>query len=381
MKNYDYAIIGAGINGTLMAYYLHNAGKSVILIDEFGIASGGSGAAGAFVSPKFALSGELKLLHSEAYKFAKTFYKENFLECCTFSPLLHIAKDELDEEKIQQYKKEYNYHLSSQEINYTNQLTHNIAFKECVVVEDALMVDTIKLCRTLAKDVELKRLKVEVLNYENEHYIFDDFTASNVVLTTGAYTSPLKEPYIKIRPIWGHRIDIKSSTKLDFSLHHHLSVSTSSKEGLLALGATHNVHYNPENADETYDMQEGRAELLKRARFSIDLKDVEIVSDFVGLRAGSNDYLPHVGRVIKAKESLEKFPQMKNGRYIEPEALIYHPNLTLLNGVGGYGFVLAPFLASALSEYLLEEKAIFKEIDVGRFFYRYAKKVKTKNNL
>ena len=45
---YDTAIIGAGINGCSCAYFLREAGQNVVLIDREGIASGGSGAAGAF---------------------------------------------------------------------------------------------------------------------------------------------------------------------------------------------------------------------------------------------------------------------------------------------------------------------------------------------
>ena len=50
---YDIAVIGAGINGCSVAYELVKENKSVILFDKSGIASGGSGAAGAFISPKF----------------------------------------------------------------------------------------------------------------------------------------------------------------------------------------------------------------------------------------------------------------------------------------------------------------------------------------
>ena len=58
--HYDVIIVGAGINGCTTAYYLSQAGLNVALIDKTGIASGGSGAAGAFISPKFHKQGPLK---------------------------------------------------------------------------------------------------------------------------------------------------------------------------------------------------------------------------------------------------------------------------------------------------------------------------------
>jgi tRNA 5-methylaminomethyl-2-thiouridine biosynthesis bifunctional protein len=51
MPIYDTAIIGAGINGCSCAYFLSQAQQNVILIDQDGIAAGGSGAAGAVFSP------------------------------------------------------------------------------------------------------------------------------------------------------------------------------------------------------------------------------------------------------------------------------------------------------------------------------------------
>ena len=62
---YDIAIVGAGINGSSVAYEFLKQNKKVILFDQDTIASGGSGAAGAFISPKFATSGELKDLLDE----------------------------------------------------------------------------------------------------------------------------------------------------------------------------------------------------------------------------------------------------------------------------------------------------------------------------
>ncbi|HFS82645.1 MAG TPA: FAD-dependent oxidoreductase, partial [Epsilonproteobacteria bacterium] len=51
-KTYDAIVIGAGIAGASAAYFLREKGDRVLVLDKQGIARGGSGAAGAFVSPK-----------------------------------------------------------------------------------------------------------------------------------------------------------------------------------------------------------------------------------------------------------------------------------------------------------------------------------------
>ena len=75
---YDVAVIGAGINGCSVAYFLAKSGKRVALFDKEGIAAGGSGAAGAFISPKFSKGGELKELMEKSYLFSLDFYSQNF---------------------------------------------------------------------------------------------------------------------------------------------------------------------------------------------------------------------------------------------------------------------------------------------------------------
>jgi len=80
---YDLAIVGAGINGASVAHEFAQAGKKVIIFDMDGIASGGSGAAGAFIAPKFSKSGELKELLHDAFVYSMDFYEKNFTNLFT----------------------------------------------------------------------------------------------------------------------------------------------------------------------------------------------------------------------------------------------------------------------------------------------------------
>jgi len=47
----------------------------------------------------------------------------------------------------------------------------------------------------------------------------------------------------------------------------------------------------------------------------------------------------------------------------------------MINGNGGYGFVLAPYLAKILSEHILSGKKIDDSISPSRFFSRWARRL------
>ena len=96
---YDVVIIGAGINGSCLAYELHKAGQRVLVLEQEDIANGGSGAAGAFINPKISKSGPLKELIEKSYLYSLDFYKKNFPQHTNIAPLLHISKYE-DENEI-----------------------------------------------------------------------------------------------------------------------------------------------------------------------------------------------------------------------------------------------------------------------------------------
>jgi len=360
---YDIAVIGAGINGSCITYELTSAGKEVILFDGGGIASGGSGAAGAFISPKFSKSGDLKdILHS-AFCYSLDFYEKNFSDLFTKCPLLHIAKDEVDDVTLRIYKEKTDLEL----------LDAPWQERETVSI-NAGIVNAKSMCEALSKSANFKEEEIVSLEYADGVWIINEsYSAKEVVLATGAYKTLLNEPYIKLRGVWGHRIDVKTSTDNAHSIHQFVSISPS-KRGLLSIGATHNVHYHPETAEEEYDIQEGRMELLEKASHSIHLENIEIIEDYMGLRSGSFDYMPMVGPLVISRETLQSDTIHFQTKKPDFTSYTYYPNLTMINGSGGYGFVLAPYLAKILVEYILSGKEVGKKVHPARFFARWAKK-------
>ena len=371
---YDIAIIGAGINGCSVAHEFTKEGKSVILFDMEGIAHGGSGAAGAFISPKFSKAGELKEILHDAFVYSMEFYEKNFPHLLTRAQLLHIAKDESDAGILRVYKQDTDLELLEPSHETLNILKTEAKEQENISI-NAGVVNAALMCKAMAKSAKFVKQKVESIVYDNGVWIIDEtYSSKNLVLATGAYESLVKEPYIQLRGVWGHRIDIKTTTENSHSIHQFVSISPSS-DGKLAIGATHNVHYHPQTATEPYDIEAGRAELLEKASRTMHLKNVEVVKDYTGLRSGSFDYMPLVGSLVLSNETLQnkniRF-KVKKANFTEYE---YYPNLYMINGNGGYGFVLAPYLAKMLKEHILCDTKISERISPARFFARWAKKL------
>lgn len=367
---YDVAVIGAGINGCCIAYRLHQAGQKVAMFDSSGIASGGSGAAGAFLSPKFSKSGELKELINTVLDLALDFYTQNFSQHIQHHPLVHIAQDEKDAEILQAFKADTDIELLE-----NPQFTPN---NEYVYTSKSAIVDAQQMCKALVEGIDFYQEEITNLQQSSQGWLLNDhYKAKKIILATGAYEHTLIQlPYKMVRGVWGHRIDIHTATNNQLSLHQFVSISPTS-DAKLSIGATHNVHYHPQHSQEPYSYEEGREELLEKASRTLELQDVKVVKDYVGLRSGSIDYIPMVGKVVDHERSFNSL-EIKEMTRKNPDSskLTYIKDLYVINGSAGYGFVLAPYLSKILCDHIVETKEIPKRLSPARFFYRWVKKEK-----
>ena len=370
---YDVIIIGAGVNGCCSAYTLHKAGLRVALVDQEGIASGGSGAAGAFISPKISKAGELKEIMSEAHAEALHFYTTNFPNFTLVKPLLHIANSPKEGEKVASFKRETDIKHSNIPHHIQTLLSDEALNTPSIYFDIGAVVDAQGVCNAMTEGIDFYPLKAEQLIHTDGVWQIGELRGKHLVLSIGAYPKLLPIDYVGLRGIWGHRIDIKTSTHIPCILHHHVSISPTTKEGIVAIGATHDVHYSPFSG-EPYDTEQGRAILLEKASKTLKLNDINIIRDYMGLRSGSNDYLPMLGNLVDAEATLDKHPRLCHGQSVDTGEYIYYSNLTMINGSGGYGFVLAPYLAKRLKEFIVDGRAIDPLLSPSRFFPRWAKR-------
>ncbi len=365
-SSYDTIVIGAGIAGTAAAYYLNKLGQKVLVIDKSGIASGGSGAAGAFVSPKIGVNSPLKDLTDDAFAFAYSFYSDHFPDHYHATGIVRIPKTATDAAKIPYYSQ---FHKTKNEILDPKQLSklHINSIYEGTLFNEAGACDTVPLCKALLEGIDFKLLEAKNIDFADGKWHVEGFDAKNLVLATGFENDLFDVKYMGIKGTWGNRADFGSSLPLEITLHESLSISANMR-GVIKLGATHELEAKePKPCDESKAM-----ELKNNASRLIDTSDFKLIKTYCGMRSGSRDFVPVVGKVIDVANMLN-YPNILNGRKYP---IKYIDNLFILNGLGARGFVLGPYLANELASYMVNGAEIDSRVNPDRLFWNWIRKIK-----
>ena len=390
LEEYDYVIIGAGIAGCSTANLLNKYSNSVLLIDKNEkVAFGESGAAGAFLSPLLGKPNKFKDLITKSLNFSTSFYSEINSKSFSMDGVCRIPKNEEDREKFNSYKPYMDFEYSDLDDGY--------------FFDIGSWINPSEVCELLTKDIE-KKLSYDVSSIvqNDELWILNnEIKAKKLILCTGANTKLIKEKYFDIRAVWGQKIDVTTSTCVELNYHKECSVSKAKKlddDNLykVSIGATHHrfdcdtniCNYCVEVANLNKDcakcytqdiVNNDSLKLIDLANDIVKLDDVNVIDVKIGARASSTDYFPMVGNLIDSNKSFEKFPHLINGTHIKEEMLEKIQNLFVINGVGGRGFVLSPYLANELVENMINDKKLDESISTYRLFKRWAKKQKNKN--
>lgn len=361
--SYDYIIIGAGISGCSVAFELNKYSNNILLIDKSNdVAQGASGAAGAFLSPLLGKPNDFKDLVNEALKYSTNFYKKHTPDFIDNCGTMRIPKNAKDKDKFDSYAPFMDFEYEKTDDGYF--------FKQCSVLK------TYDTCQNLSKEVE-KKFNYEIFNikFENDFWLINnEIKTKNLILTTGVSTNLLDELYFNIKAVWGQRIDIKTTTCIKFNYHKECSISKSFKNDdntyTVSIGATH--HRDILNKEISKD---DTKKLLLKANDIISLQNVKVIREVAGARASSVDYFPMIGEMIDSKKTLTSFPCLKKGVKIQPEKFSRYKNLFCINAIGGRGFVLAPFLAKQLVDFIIHKIEINSTLKVDRLFKRWVKKI------
>ncbi len=368
MKRYDVIVVGAGIAGCSSAYFLNQKGLNVLVVDRAGVAvSGGSAAAGAFVSPKIGKGSTLQKLTNEAFEFAKDFYREHFPDHFKQTGVVRIPKDDEDAQKFFEYEQ---YDTSSHQWLEEKRL-REIGIKkskDSFLFDEAGVCDAPKMCKALLEGIDYVQYNVKSLSYEDEMWSIGEYEAKKLILATGYENKFFDMRYMGVKGTWGTRGDYETKLNLDVSMHKQISVSANI-DGIVKIGATHEKEVNTCIKCGAEPLKE----LFAKASEMVDTSDFKLKEIYCGMRSGSKDYFPLVGSVIDVPSMLEEHPKLVRGEKLKEEPKKME-NLYVLNGLGGRGFVFAPLLGKMLAENIVEGKEIDSRVNPDRLFLKWCRK-------
>ena len=343
----DFLVIGQGISGTFLSYYLKKESKSFLIIDN-NYSNSSSKIAAGIINPvtgrrlvtvwrvdeilPFAWRAYQEIGHdlgitAISHKtiidfFPNPFMRESFLQKIeTGDKYVHAYPEQ------NHFNNLFNYELGCGEIRpvYIAHLETLLpAWRQQLQKENNL----------LEENFEINQLKVEAdkIQYKN-------ITANKIIFCDG--TSSFENPFFKrlpFAPNKGEALVARIPGLPDNHIYKKgMMIVPMAEKDFFWIGASYVWDF--ENADPTNAFRENAEQFLKQS-----LKiPFEIVEHRSGLRPATLERRPFVG---------------------------FHPtytNVGILNGMGTKGCSLAPFFAKQLTDYLLYEEPIAKDADVRRF--------------
>lgn len=362
-KIYDIIVLGGGVAGVSLANFASQNGKKVLLLEKDFIKDNASVAAGAFLSPKFGPKSIYNELINRAFEYSIKFFENSYEEFLNQSGMLRLPRNKEEEIVCKEYAKN--------SIFWKNR---EISGFDGYFCENAATIDPLPTLLKMLEDCEFKE-NVGNLDFVQKDGVWQVgvHEAEHLVLATGSKLLIEDEPYIKIKPIFGQKLEAKIKNGYDFHIHRKCSVSAKVEDRVF-VGATHVPSWRYEDDENLFALH--RQKLIDEAEDLLK-ENIEIKSIVSGFRSSTTDYFPIASEVINMKETLKNFPKLCHGVKVDEEKFIYHRNLWLHTGHGARGFVLAPYTAKELYLQIYDkEKAKIKEITLNRQLVRYARRIK-----
>lgn len=345
----DVLIIGQGISGTFLSYYLQKEGKSILVIDE-NYKNAPSKIAAGIINPVTGRRLVTVWMVDDVLPFAWKAYQEighemNINAISQKSIIDFFPNPFMREGFLQKIESGDKYVHAYPEQNHFNHLfNYELGCGEIRPVYIAHIETLIPVWRKhmLKSHILLEEFfDIEKLKIEEDKIHYKDITAGKIIFCDG--TGSFKNPFFKQLPFAPNKGEALVVEIPDLPAQHiyKKSMLLTPLQGMGAnlfwIGASYIWDFD--HADPTADFRESTEQVLKQW-LKLPYKIVEHRS---GLRPATLERRPFVG--------------------LHP----VHSSIGILNGMGTKGCSLAPFFARQLTDHLAYGMSIAKDADVNRF--------------
>ncbi|HJN87573.1 MAG: FAD-dependent oxidoreductase [Dehalococcoidia bacterium] len=325
----DVAVVGAGVIGCSVAYYLAQQGAKVIIVEREAIGSGASfHATGSLLmlGMEFSEGPPFQLGMAGYHLFpdlVRSLEEETGMDLlCQHRPALRLALDEEEEKLLKDLMVWQGKYVPVKWIDEKD--VHQIeprltpSLRGAVYEEESIQLDSYRLTLALAQAAEQKGAQIQLR--ETTGLLTQDgrvtgvrtaageVSCGTVVLAAGAWSSRFSKELnftVPVRPLKGERLMLRYAgdplpVLISSPKRGHM---ISRMDGLLSVGSTGGRDYDQKEwfLGEEFDRvpsETAKVELLQRA---IDvfpaLEGAELVQQLAGSRPLSPDQLPIIGPV------------------------------------------------------------------------------------
>jgi glycine/D-amino acid oxidase-like deaminating enzyme len=343
--NIDFLIIGQGIAGTVLSHTLMEAECSVMVIDEYKPNSASRIAAGV-INPVSGRRFTISWQYDDIYPVAVQTYRrlEELLKVPIFKE--RDIWNVLPSEQLKEAFMERTSGLAYMHVPETDPYERwlNQPFGAAVIKgATVLLQNLLPAWRNYLKEqgaLREERFDVNALKI-SDRIQYKDITANHIIFCEGAATT--SNPWFNTIPFLLNKGEVLKVRIPDFNtediVKRSITLVPQEKEIYWA-GATFAWDYKDElpTSDKREYLEAGLQQLLK--------VPYEVLEQQAGVRPSGTDRRPIMG--------------------LHPE----HPALGIFNGLGTKGTSLAPAMAAQFASHLLEDKPLWPEIDIKRFFNR-----------
>ena len=343
--NFDYLIIGQGVCGTFLSYYLQQLGQKVMVIDElksFTASKVASGVINPVTGRRIVRTWRIE----ELLRFAQSAYTElgNTIEANLIKErsILDFHPSQQMKEAFEKRLPEEREFLHQHSLNWSEYFNYYLGVGEirpCFLIDLNTLIESWRK-KLIADDSILnERFDIGSCIISNDNISYNKgITAKKIIFCDGA--DGVSNPYFKNLPYSPNKGEAIIASIPGLSKNHIYKQGLSIvpwKDDLFWIGSTY--EWNFTNAAPTAAFKE---KVTNQLNYWLKIP-YSIVDHVASIRPANMERRPFVG---------------------------LHPKFTsvgILNGMGTKGCSIAPFFAKQLAEHLVFGKEIYADADVKRF--------------
>jgi tRNA 5-methylaminomethyl-2-thiouridine biosynthesis bifunctional protein len=379
-------ILGAGLSGCFLANNLAKKGWQITLLEsELQVAGGASGNSQAILYPKIsAYDSPLLAFLRFAHSFAFQYYKNSLRSPIEgeLKGILQLAgskKEQKSQNALNTLLRAYpmlGRYVTAREASELASCPLEIGG---IYIPNAGWIDTPALCNSLLKHKNITvrtGIKAEYIERKEGLWIVGDFAAPSLIIANGFQAKNFAQTeFLPIKPIRGQTTKITTAglwnaLKIPLCGEVHITPAVDMQQ---SVGAT--FHSKISTCHELEADNQANIDKIKQLLHA-DHIESKIVSQWVGVRGATPDYLPLVGGVPAKSKFIEEYRKLgKNPNQWIASSTAYMPGLYICAAFGSRGLLTIPLATEWLSSLLNHEplglpRDLVRAISPARFLLR-----------